>query len=947
MLAWLESCEDWLVRMYKEVLDVDISDDPVRIRWLSADSLATEVPRDKARNLVVEDSEIGWLLFLLPYDSSRTERQVNEALGLRSKLLRESNYTGVASASEKDDQFSSWRVGLVWLVGASSWDDWQQQITEFRRESGAAEEISFDAVRVRDNEVQKALDLNGLPRLLLHTRAILRQTPEAAEKWISADSQVEVEMRDFSSQFKSSRSRTISREMEERVKTRKPMGTPQTNADPRQFESFRVQNFRNIKSLEIAVQSEDQAKSEAIILFGPNGTGKSSLAEAISLAAFGTSPRLEEYMADKDVNRASTESYIADYLTPLSSPGVEPTYQWGGSTESKFVLCPDEESRQRYEGIVLNQEDSIEFTKISRQELAALVLQGYSRLADDLSAWLSSGEKRANEKKLEFTRSHGLSGAIKRSSTAYRRLADSLLTAQLSRPSPEFVEWLRFLEKMPDEDGEFAAVLNSEWRAQQETAAKRLAETMAKLQEQGATRSHIIGALQETLTEYDSIALRSVDFRGRMESRIKLFREQLDESLAQIESWGAWLDSRSNIEAKPDESYTDAHTEIEKLARERNDVEVAGKELRSRLDLLDRAKDYINAQWSKQNPDICPVCESNVADRQGISAVVATIEKQTSTTIQELRTQHIQIQERQKLLDQQIKAAGAMTCPIAIDDQNRLRIWAKPFIPDSATLEDWIANPQSRRQLQTDLTRMRALPDAPKPYADVTQESERLAEDYIALTEEADRALEDPQSFGEVKKAYEESLERVLLKHLPTTLGKVWQELALALTTAPWLLPEKPTLELAQRGKSLSVKVGKSGRHIRYVYNSAERHLLGLAWFFTFYLAKRRFDESWILLDDPAQEMDQPSFRELVRLWETLLRLHQKMERPFTLITALHQEDRALDAARATDGKMYILGWQGKQEDTSSQPSVKKVVLLAPGYHPLKSESVFDEVAHS
>ena len=356
MLAWLESCEDWLVRMYKEVLDVDISDDPVRIRWLSADSLATEVRRDKARNLVVEDSEIGWLLFLLPYDSSRTERQVNEALGLRSKLLRESNYTGVASASEKDDQFSSWRIGLVWLVGASSWDDWQQQITEFRRESGAAEEISFDAVRVRDNEVQKALDLNGLPRLLLHTRAILRQTPEAAEKWISADSQVEVEMRDFSSQFKSSRSRTISREIEERVKTRKPMETPQTNAGPRQFESFRVQNFRNIKSLEIAVQSEDQAKSEAIILFGPNGTGKSSLAEAISLAAFGTSPRLEEYMADKDVNRASTESYIADYLTPLSSPGVEPTYQWGGSTESKFVLCPDEESRKRYEGIVLNQE---------------------------------------------------------------------------------------------------------------------------------------------------------------------------------------------------------------------------------------------------------------------------------------------------------------------------------------------------------------------------------------------------------------------------------------------------------------------------------------------------------------------------------------------------------------------------------------------------------------
>ena len=154
-----------------------------------------------------------------------------------------------------------------------------------------------------------------------------------------------------------------------------------------------------------------------------------------------------------------------------------------------------------------------------------------------------------------------------------------------------------------------------------------------------------------------------------------------------------------------------------------------------------------------------------------------------------------------------------------------------------------------------------------------------------------------------------------------------------------------PTLELEQRGKSLSVKVGKSGRYVRYVYNSAERHLLGLAWFFTFYLAKRRFDESWVLLDDPAQEMDQPSFRELIRMWETLLRLHKKKRLPFTLITALHQEDRALDAARATNGKLYILGWQKKQEDTSSQPSVKKVILLAPGYHPLNSKSVFTEIA--
>ena len=67
----------------------------------------------------------------------------------------------------------------------------------------------------------------------------------------------------------------------------------------------------------------------------------------------------------------------------------------------------------------------------------------------------------------------------------------------------------------------------------------------------------------------------------------------------------------------------------------------------------------------------------------------------------------------------------------------------------------------------------------------------------------------------------------------------------------------------------------------------------------------------------------------------------QKKSRPLTMIIALHQEERALDVARATNGKLYILGWQKTQDDTSDRPSVKKIVLLAPGYHPLKPEAIF------
>ena len=370
-------------------------------------------------------------------------------------------------------------------------------------------------------------------------------------------------------------------------------------------------------------------------------------------------------------------------------------------------------------------------------------------------------------------------------------------------------------------------------------------------------------------------------------------------------------------------------------------MEKNGKTLRGRLDLLDQAKQFLANHWAGQHPDTCPVCNSDVGERQGIEVVVSMLQEETNAMILTLRSRHIEIQTRQKELDTKNKAAGMAICPLAGEEQARLRDWLKPFLPEGEMLEDSLRDTQRRGQLKGDLSRMRILPNAPKPYADTMLEAERLANSFISLAQEADKSLEEPQAIGEVKKAFELRLENVLKDHLPSTLGKVWQEITMNLTTASWLLPDQPTLKLEQRGKSLSVQASESGRYIRYIYNAAERHVLGLAWFFTYYLSKRRFEEAWMLLDDPAQEMDQPSFRELVRFWETLLRIHQKKGYPFTMIIALHQEERALDATRATNGQLYLLGWRKEQQDSNTQTSVKKVVLLAPGYHPLKPEKMF------
>ena len=946
MHQWLQHCERWLAHQYKYALQLSLAEGTADIRWLSEDSLSKEVARDEASGLLIEDQDIGWLMFVLPYQADRVEQQVNQALGLRSRLLREANYTGNEAAGADEDEDSTWRVGLVWLVAEKQWENWQQRILQLRRESGAAEEISFDAVRIERDDVEAALDVHGMPRLLLHTRALLSQSVAEAENWLSADAQVSSALNGFAQDFDAPRSRAYARQLEERITSFEASEPESRPVKARAFHRFRVQHFRNLKSLEVVAEPSEDMQAQAIVMFGPNGTGKSSFAEALSLAAFGTSPRLEEFLEDKDLRRVTAETYLKDYIGPFDASDSAPSFVWAesgspnGDGMTPFSLRTDPESQSRYDGVVLNQQDSIEFTEMPRESLAARVVKGYSGLADDLSAWLAQEERRANDDKHAFTRKHGMSGAIKLSKTAYKGLAERLLQTELQRPSPEFIEWLRFWGKMADEDGQRANRLSEAWASQQATVTTRLAEALAKLQEDGAEKPLLSQTIHERLTAFDDLARQSIEFRGRMESRIAPLRDQLETALTQIETWGAWLASRKTAPAAQAQDQQGMREEIEKLSKQRTEVERKGKSLRARLDLLDTAKQFLTSHWAPQHPGTCPVCDSDVSNRRGIDSVVTTLQEETGSTIQSLRTRFVEIQKQEKTLDAKLRAAGLSTCPLAEEDLARLRDWLTPFLSQSERIEDRLVDPNGRQQLKGDLSRMQVLPEPPRPSADALLEANRLAEQFIARTQEADRALEDPQAIGEVKKAFEQRLEKVLKTHLPSTLQRVWLEITGTLTTASWLLPAPPALKLEQRGKSLSVQAGERGQFVRYVYNAAERHVLGLAWFFTFYLAKRRFEEAWLLLDDPAQEMDQPSFRELVRFLETLLRIHQKSRRPLTAILTLHQEDRALDATRATNGRLYVLGWQKEQQDTAPQSSVKKIVLLAPGFHPLKPAKV-------
>src|SRR6185437_2366224 len=312
MHPWIEECEKWLVERYRNIL----RDATPVFRWLGSESLTLQVERAKAEGMVIEDAEIAWVLFLLPYRPEYLEKQVSESLSVRSRLLVESNYTGNSAPTDQEDSDSSWRIGLMWLVGGENWSSWQRQVLELRRESGAAEEVALDGVRITNSSVKSSLDSHAFPRLLLETRALIGRTSSEAVSWLTADDEVSAELKDFSKRFSSARSREFARELEKHAGMYTRRKSPDLPSTPRLLERFHLKDFRNIESLEIAAESLNPSESRGIVLFGPNGTGKTSVAEGLSLAAFGTSPRMERFLADQDLRQKSPQAYHDQYLTP-------------------------------------------------------------------------------------------------------------------------------------------------------------------------------------------------------------------------------------------------------------------------------------------------------------------------------------------------------------------------------------------------------------------------------------------------------------------------------------------------------------------------------------------------------------------------------------------------------------------------------------------------------
>lgn len=937
MHEWLAPCRTWLENTYR-VAQGHASETTCEFHWVDGNELARETAPELAGALALADEEIGWLFFFLPYSPAQEPpigHWVNQALGLRARLAREANYTGKKEPAEGEDK-DAWQVGLVWLLAKTDEPAWQAKMATLRHESGASEELSFDRVLIPGNDVAAALDQHGLPRLLLASRQLLHKKANQAERWLSADAQVAEKLAGFSEQFSSPMARQHARWLEEQAAAHESAQVDISSAQ-RRFEGFAVENFRNLKSLEIAAASDEVG---SIVLFGPNGTGKSSFIEALSLAVFHRSRRSDDYLVDKDESSRSGGRFLAHYVAPLGNKEARATYHWGNGTAQSFeIFTPDKAGNSA--GIVLDQDESRELTQLSADELAAKVLRGYSELAQRLNDELDRRTESAKSDKLEFFRRYGLNSGITKSETAYDRLASEVMSQVKPVPSG-FPEWAERIATLRDENAAEAGTLANRWRQFQEMPAKET-DTLAKLQMLGAD-SEITGRLKALLDSYNQLSSETRALLERWESGHTELKQEETEALARMDVWGDFL-ARPRESAQATQESEALRKALETLARERAEVERRGRETSARQALLDQSRSYLETHWTREHPDTCPVCATQIDGEGGIAAIVKALESECRRDRDDLRTRYALLGKRQQELENRLKAQSLAICPVSATDQDRLRLWLTPFL-SGATLEASLADRSLRERLKDDLRHATRLLAKPEIYPDTTAESQRLATEFQKLCDAADTVLAEPQALEEVRKSYKGILRVVMENHLPETLGRVWREITHCLTAALWLLPGEPTMKLepgkGRQNHRLNLKVGGTDRLARHLYNAAELHTLGLAWFFTLHLARRRFEHAWIALDDPAQDLDQTSFRELTRFLATWLRMYRRTNQPHTLLIALHQEERALDATRATDAQLYLLGWSREQSEKGpASPGVRRQVLLAPGYHPKTPAGLF------
>jgi hypothetical protein len=920
----LEKCREYLEQEYRGKLGIDFSGSIDRLksgrqpvwRFVSSEDLISEIQPDSpsAAGLLL-DPEIGLLTYFLPFSpASDLRTHLLCALALRSRLAIEAARNAERLDFDTGDIRGAWRVVQHWLVEAEDEDAWTRQVAEVRRENRFSEEVPLDAIFLDPKTgLENQLRCHGFPRLLLTVRELFKRHHRLDDfyEWMSAEDQVKQALADFPSRFEAPEQRDLAEEiLREMASIAEKGGLEKLGPlEVREFERFRVQNFRNLRDVTLDF---GEAPVSANVVCGPNGTGKSSLCEAFSLALFRSSSRYKAFVdraEEKDVTVTDrTREYLARYVAPL---GGEPNDGPKVAFDDEPLLAPElvppvntGEAETAMSGTILPQSQGQDFARMSAQDLGALILRGYSELADRAEEYADRRFAESNENRRAFLSSLGLSTSITRLSTALERVVRREIDRSLPALPKVLMEWL---EAVPS--GTQLSLRWHDWGSEpsRNAVAAQLAaagERPASLQEQ----------LEAWLGEFNRLIALSSEMVKDVGARMGPLRQELDQAGQRIATWGEWLERNPAGAGAVDSAGADPlAAQLQALLQAQQRVVEEGRSAARHLEHLTQVEAYLRESWSKEHADQCPTCGADHSERGGILAVNEALRNQTAAQRDGLRREYGRLKKEIEKIQGGLARVGGVQCPITPDEQSRLAESLSWLLPPRMGLQQWISVRNQREDLLASLAVLKQRPALPQP-VDVQAEAERVAGELQWLFYDARRMFEAPRHWKPVKEALTAVLADVVSRHLPNTLAALWSELYLNLTSAPWLLPERPAIEvMIRRGEKRSTLQVK-GRLARYILNQSETHILGLGWFFTRYLANGRFFHPCMIMDDPAHEMDESTFRDLCRLWETLVRLHRVYELPLKLVILLNQESRAIEAARATGGVLMFLGWTPVQE---------------------------------
>ena len=913
----------YLTKQLKAKLDFKLEEinghAPCEWTYVSADDYLS-VSRTETAVAAYLDAEIGLVLYVVDYEGGDLLAEFTAALASSSRFQ-------TARSGESNDPAGSWRVGLLWLVRKEHEATWRRAIAERRTRSGATEEVAVDVVVYRTNDsLLAALDAHGLPLLLMQYRALLRKPRIEVEAWASADDDVWNALEALPTSFSNQGERRLADAVVERASLWRAKGEDtSTKHEPKLLEQLVLKNFRNLKYVNLSFHSSDSTRVSPQVLFGPNGSGKSSIVEAISLAFAKTSRQMLQFHNDADQDqKVSYADTVLRTLGESSGPEITVNNEPIGVIDNL-----DSAALNAIDGSLLSQESALEFVRMSGTDLAAQALRDYSNVADEVLQFVEEQTRAASEQKDNLLRRLGERVSITKAETIFTRLVRNVCVSELPPEPLSLVRWLSNFSRLEHENrGDAQSLLHRAENNFSSQARTQLETRLAKRVDPFA-RDEIQSTFEAWISDWNNFSKQSAQLILRLEELG--WQEKVDVWIENIKRLSAAKRDRSTFTEvfATEQAKRSAEARRGELQLELEAIVNQGKDVRMVISHLEDLGTLLGT-WSKAHEKVCPTCGATHGD--GISSVVDRRLQALRLNREELLQQHAEKKRELDALVILLSKAGSLDNELQQVEVQFASLFSRayPGIP----VADVLADTAKAQEIVGLLSELRTLPTVSPPLAESRAVSINIADKLRTLVFEANSALELPQQWAVVGTRVKEACEKILAEKLPSTLQRAWIEVVWALSPARWVLAANPSLALSSSRKSrklvITAEISQKAVLARYLFNLSECHILGLAWFFIRYAAAGRFKNAFMVLDDPAQEMDQTTFSALVRFLAALSRVHRVRKMPLTLLVLMHQEERALEVARATDAMVHILTWSRSQGDEDGL-SIKTLRLLQHG----------------